>query len=44
MFIQCYMLITIVKKNSSDIIAAVNTSALRLCCDLMMAGTMCQNM
>jgi hypothetical protein len=38
------MPITIVKKNSSDIIAVVNISALRMCCDLMMVWTMGRNM
>ena len=44
MFIDCYMLVTVVEKKNSDIIAVVNISALRLCCDLMMARTMGRNM
>ena len=43
-FIRCYMLITVVKKKNSDTITVVKFSALRLCCDLMMAQTMGRNM
>jgi hypothetical protein len=37
MCVHCYVLITVVKNSSSDIIAVVNISALKLCCNLMMA-------
>jgi hypothetical protein len=42
-FMQCYTLITVVKKNSSDIIAVVNIYTLSLCWNPIMARTMGRN-
>jgi hypothetical protein len=44
MSVQLLHVYVIVKKDSSDIIAVENILALRLCCDLMMAGTVGRNM